>query len=404
MTLALRLCGDPGLSSPDGAPVGASLGAKTLALLAFLALEPGPHRRERVTSLFWGESPEDKAKASLRQALTHLREALGDSLRVDRTTVELSGPLTCDVAEFLRLAPQNAESALAIDIPNFLSGLSLRGCSAFEEWADDTRRDLSARYAALAASCARGALAQRAWRDAQRFAERWSKLDPLADEPVAVIVEALYLAGERDAALATYSRHVARLSNEVQRGPGPALVALASRLAHSVPDKPQPPRATESWYGRSPSFMASLVGRSAEWDALRDAWNSVTQGDSRTVLVDGEPGAGKTRLADDFLRWVTSQGGVVLRGRAYDARAGAPFGAVIEALHTAIEAPGLAGVDPEWLVEVARLLPQLRRRFPGLPEPDAASVAANGWRMFEAVAQVILALAEENPVAVLIDD
>ena len=55
-----------------------------LGLLAFLALEPGPHRREQLTALLWGDYPDDKAKASLRQALTHLRDALADSLRVDR--------------------------------------------------------------------------------------------------------------------------------------------------------------------------------------------------------------------------------------------------------------------------------------------------------------------------------
>ena len=147
-----------------------------------------------------------------------------------------------------------------------------------------------------------------------------------------------------------------------------------------------------------------LVGRDREWEALTRAWHAAAGDASRVVLIEGEPGAGKSRLADEFLRWVTSQGGVVLRGRGYDARAGAPFGAVIEALHSALDAPGLAGVDPEWLVEVARVLPELRKRFPGLADAVPAPAAADGWRLFESVAQVILAIAEENPIAVLIDD
>jgi predicted ATPase len=113
---------------------------------------------------------------------------------------------------------------------------------------------------------------------------------------------------------------------------------------------------------------------------------------------------GKSRLADDFLRWVASQGGVVLRGRGYDAHAGAPYAAVIEALRSAIDAPGIAGVDPEWLGEIGRVLPEIRRRFAGLPDVIAANVATDGWRLFEAVAQVLLAVSEESPVAVLIDD
>ena len=102
-SLVLRLCGDVALSSPDRVATAPPLGAKTLGLIAFLALEPGPHRREELTALLWGDSPDEKARASLRQALTHLREALGDALRVDRSTVELAGTLECDASEFLRL-------------------------------------------------------------------------------------------------------------------------------------------------------------------------------------------------------------------------------------------------------------------------------------------------------------
>src|SRR3954470_4465511 len=70
-TLTLRLCGDAALTSrPSGAPVEPPLGAKTLALLAYLAIEPGAHRREQVTALLWGDSPEERARGSLRQALT----------------------------------------------------------------------------------------------------------------------------------------------------------------------------------------------------------------------------------------------------------------------------------------------------------------------------------------------
>jgi predicted ATPase len=104
------------------------------------------------------------------------------------------------------------------------------------------------------------------------------------------------------------------------------------------------------------------------------------------------------------MRWVTSEGGLVLRGRGYDARAGAPFGPVIEALRGTLDAPGLAGVDAEWLGEVARVLPELRRHFPGLPDVGATAAAADGWRLFEGVAQVLLALAEESPVAIVVDD
>ncbi|HKH91211.1 MAG TPA: AAA family ATPase [Gemmatimonadaceae bacterium] len=401
--LVLRLCGDVVLRAPDGAPIQPPLGAKTLGLLAFLTLEPGAHRRERVTALLWGDFPEEKARASLRQALTHLRDALGDDLRIDRSTIELTGRLECDATEFLRLATTDASAALAIDVPRFLEGVSIRNCQGFAEWAEEKRAVLTTRYAGLLASSARDALARRAWTEARRFAERWHRLDVLADEPIAVLVEAQFLAGDRAGALAAYARHVARLAAEAERTPSRTLATLAARIEHTAAAKAATPRATEGWYERAPSFDASLVGRGAEWERIKSAWESIDTQGGRVVVIEGEPGVGKTRLADDFLRWVTSRGGIVLRGRGYDARGGAPYGAVIEALRSTLDAPGLAGVDAQWLAEVARVLPELRRRFAQLPDV-AANAPADGWRLFEAVSQVLLALSEERPLVVMIDD
>src|SRR5262245_44268608 len=107
--LSLTLCGRVTVAS-DGAPT-AALSAKSLAMLAYLAPEAGPHSRDELSALLWGEYPDAKAKTSLRQALVHIREALPDSIRVDRTSVELVGPFECDVASFLRLAKESPRIA-----------------------------------------------------------------------------------------------------------------------------------------------------------------------------------------------------------------------------------------------------------------------------------------------------
>ena len=64
-SLNLRLCGSVSVSG-EGVVAG-GLGDKALGLLAFLALEPGAHSREKLTALLWGDFPDDKAKASLRR-------------------------------------------------------------------------------------------------------------------------------------------------------------------------------------------------------------------------------------------------------------------------------------------------------------------------------------------------
>ena len=89
-SLSLTLCGSVGVAGDGVAPD--TIGSKSLALLAYLALEPGAHSRDELTALLWGEYPEEKAKASLRQALTHLREAVPRVLRVDRASTQSLNP------------------------------------------------------------------------------------------------------------------------------------------------------------------------------------------------------------------------------------------------------------------------------------------------------------------------
>jgi DNA-binding SARP family transcriptional activator len=399
--LALRLCGDVVLMPAGGGSTGPPLGSKTLALLAFLLLEPRVHRREELAALLWGEYPEQKAKASLRQALRRLRDAVGDAVRVDRTSVELREPVSCDATEFLRLARVDPYAAIAIDIPRFMESLSVRRSAAFEEWAEERRAEFVGRYRELLARCAHEAMARREWREAANLAERWSELDRLADEPVAVLMEAQFLAGNRVAAMATYSQHLARLAADSGRNPGPAIAKLVRRIGQ--PAAVRRNGMMDAGKERAPSFDASLVGRESEWQALSRLWDTVAGGSSRIALIEGEPGAGKTRLADDFLRWVTARGGLVLRGSAPDAHAGAFCGSVMGMLRAAIDAPGLAGVDAQWLAEVARVVPELHTRFAGVREVREPVGAGDG-RLFEAVAQVLLAISEESPVAVLIDD
>ena len=399
--VALTLCGRVAVTLDGAPPPGPPLGGKCLALLAYLALEPGPHSRDELTALLWGDFPELRARASMRQALTHLRRALGDVVRVERALVELGPGVRCDVLAVERPAAVDRGRALTLDVRGFLAGLQLRHCPAFDEWAEGRRHTLLMRLQETLAALAHEALARRAWREAVDVAERWLALDPLAEEAVRVAVEGRYLAGDRDAALAAYADYRRRLADEVGRPPGRALRELAERVEHDAPHPPSA-RATDEWYATAPSFEASLRGRGAEWEALQRAWKGAAAGRGRVVLIGGEAGVGKSRLADDFARWVSASGAIVLRGRGFEASDGVPFGPVVEALRSAVDAPGLAGADPEWLAEVARLVPELRRRFTSLPEPSGPT--AGSWRLFEGVAQLLLALADESPVAVLLDD
>jgi DNA-binding SARP family transcriptional activator len=401
--LVIRLLGSPAVSLADGRPVAPTPGAKAIALLAYLALEPRAHSREELAGLLWGESPEAEARASLRQTLRAIRASFGDVIRADRFHAELSEAPRCDVTEFRLSLAQDPARTTDSGAPRFMTGLSVRHAPQFEEWVAGVRSSLLRDYHEALAKLTREAIAQRKWRTASEAAERWLASDPLSEEAARLAVESLFLAGNRGGALAKAADYRETLFRETGCEPGRGFGALMQRVQADRPSS-ESPAPTDEWNVPGISLEASLIGREPQWEKLTEAWSTVRRGEGRILLLQGELGIGKSRLTDEFLRWVVAEGGTVLRGRSYDGRAGVPFEPVADALHDALVAPGLAGTAPEWLVEVARLVPELQRQFPGLEQPVRPADSADSWRLFEGIAQLLLALAAERPVVFSIDD
>jgi DNA-binding SARP family transcriptional activator len=395
VAVTLALLGPPSIAqAPDaGTFAPPPLGAKDLALLTYLTLEPGPHSREELAGLLWGESSEAEARASLRQSLQHIRSSLGDIMRCDRAVIQLTAPLTCEVRDFRERVGLEPRLALATDIPRFLTGFSVRHAPQFEEWMAEVRRGLLRQYQQALGTLAREAMGQWRWKEAVELADKWLSSDPLSDEAARLITEAL----------AGFAEYRERLLRETGLEPSRNLFNLVRRVeSDATPVNARP--ITDEWYARAPSFESSLVGRKHEWESLLKLWKTVGRGAGKVVLVEGEPGVGKSRLAEEFVRWVVADGGSVLRGHGSDIRGGIPFEPVVELLGDALNAPGLAGAAPEWLTEATRLLPELRQRFPALPAPGVSADTTEGWRLFEGVAQIVLALTAERPVVISLDD
>lgn len=379
------------------------LPAKCLALLAYLALEPGPHSRDMLGTLLWGDSADNRAHGSLRQALTRLRTTVGTPLVVERRTVALSPDFATDVATFCRLASAGNEESLDVDVPRFLEGLSLPDAEGFTEWAEGTRATLVRRWRAVLVDAARAASARREWPRARVLGDRWQSLEPFSDQAAHFRVEVCYLAGDRDGALSLWRAHRVVRRTSTGAEPSLALRELAARIESAPVGKPVPSRGLAVNGQALPVFDSPLVGRAAEWQALLAAWDEASAGEARIVLIDGEPGVGRSRLLDDFLRLAAARGATVLLGRAFDAGRDVPYGALRELLRGAIDAPGAAGTDETWLAEVARAVPEVHQRFPGIRESSGDRVAGRSL-LHEGVAQLLLAAADESPLVIAFDD
>ena len=149
----------------------------------------------------------------------------------------------------------------------------------------------------------------------------------------------------------------------------------------------------------------AFVGRDEAMAELVEHWTAVRSGDRRVVLLAGEPGMGKTRLAAEFCRAAHGEGATVLAGRCYEEML-VPYQPFVEALRHYV-----AGCPPADLTvqvmprrrEIAALVPELADA--GDPPPARGEPAdQERFRLFEAVAALVADAAAARPMILVLDD
>ena len=131
-------------------------------------------------------------------------------------------------------------------------------------------------------------------------------------------------------------------------------------------------------WGKSLNHSARIVGVDDELDRVRALLEAARGGSTQSLLVEGEPGIGKTRLATEAARTAYQDGGTVLFGSC-DEDVGLPYRPFVEALRHYV-AHGSHAVLADHVRtqhgELVRLVPELRRRIEGLPAPQVAEPGA----------------------------
>ncbi len=349
----------------DGTPVAPPASRRARALLAHLALNPGPQSRGALAARFWPDVLDESARTSLRGALADVRRAVGAHLVAGRESAGLDD-VASDLGEFAaRVAEGRDAEALALCRGDLLAGLDDDWILALRDEHRDAQSALLARLAAGAGDA----------ETALRHARARVALDPLSEDAHRDLMTQLAATGDRPAALAVYQRFSERLRNELRIAPSAATRELAESLRATAPERPPLPRALDPRRARSP-----FVGRAAQLDRLRAG---LAGAEHRLLAISGDPGIGKTRLLAELARAAHADGATVLYGRSPE-EAIAPYQPFAEALQP------LASEDPT-------LAPLL-----GSP-PAGGDEAGARLRLFEAVAAA-LADAPGSRVLLALDD
>src|SRR6266851_1546656 len=391
---------------------------KALALLVYLAVEGGTHTRKTLSEAFWPELDAEHGRAALRATLLELRKLLERShgpgerahLLVERDTLgfDQGSPLLLDLRLVEAASKQvgrgieplagpargallaQLEQAMHLASGPFLAGFTLRDSQFFDDWTRQQREYWHLRVHQLFDGLSM--LYERAG-DGERAIDtvtRWLGFDPLNEEGYSRLMRLRFSQGDRAGALRVYARGRAVLADQLQVEPEPETVALAKRIRHTAPFRsPQvrslcPPHASP---GQPPANLLDgpFLGRTAEFGALIERYQRVHAGEPQLVLLQGESGIGKTRLASEFVGWAQAQGADVL-------------GRQLEQEHAPDDL-----LSAVWLAELSRLLPELRDRYPDLPVP-ATDEALGHNRLFEVTARLIQLWATRRPLVLLLDD
>ncbi|MEZ4664908.1 MAG: AAA family ATPase [Caldilineaceae bacterium] len=399
---------------------------KALALLLYLACNPGAQQRETLADLFWGNAPREQGRASLRRALAYLRKALAEeallqsddhmlafnpaySPQLDLTTLQetLLATATWPAAQAESSNYGAAlQAAAALIRGEFLADFSLPDAPDFDAWLYTERHLWQQRAATLLQRLAQWHYAHGDWRATLATTQQWLRLEPLAEEGWRRQIQAHLARGDLHAAQASFEQCRALLARELDASPEPETLALAAQIAARRSQRSSHPATTAQLADLRHRLQAPLLGRGTEWATLITALETCRAHHPAICLIEGEAGIGKSRLAEAILTWAGEQGFDLMQGRAFEMGGRVAYQPLVEALQNRLSHENAPDdlLSDLWLSELSRLIPDLRDRYPDLPPPLPGNEAEAQSRLFEATARLVEALAKRRPLLWWIDD
>jgi DNA-binding SARP family transcriptional activator len=423
----INLCGNLAVTV-DGERREAQIRRQGRMLLAYLALHrTGPASRDRLAQAVWGEETTGEHRASLNSLLSKLRRVLGPGAIVSASggSVQLAEWIGVDYDDAVREL-KDAQSALHRSPPALDEAcahaehalrLAGRGLLPGEmaDWLEESRRELS-ETGVRARECLAEAALVRGPPHVQTAVDRAReivKAEPHRESAYALLMRGLEAEGNVAEALDAYEQLRARLRLELGVPPSPPLRALHERLITSPPDAaaldagPDPVPAPSTVLPLTIARTgADFVGRAAELEILRQAFEDVARGESRVMLVEGDAGVGKTRLAANFAEESERRGAVFLYGRC-DSHQVVPYQPFIEALRRYLA--GASGKPlrksiPAHLSELAIVLPELDGGRPPAATGQGAAQERERLRLFDAVSALLCTISQAQPALLVLDD
>lgn len=378
--------------------------AKQRALLAVLLLEANRVvSSDRLSAALWGETAPETAQKALQVYVSQLRKALGkDRIRTRAPGYELRvepGELDLDRFEQL-VADRRLDDALALWRGTPLADFT------YEPFAQAEIARLEELRLACAEQRIEGALERGSHSALIGELEALVREHPLREKLRAQLMLALYRSGRQAEALETYQAARRALTEELGIDPSPDLRELEKAILRQDPSlearssREVSPDAIEPGRG-------VFVGRENELAELREAFADAVAGRGRLVMLVGEPGIGKTRLAEEIAAHGRAHGAAVLVGRCWEGGGAPAFWPWVQSLRDYVRAVDVSRLRSQLgrgAADVAQILPDIRERLPDLPDPPADGSEGARFRLFDSATTFLRNAASTHPLVLVLDD
>ena len=236
-------------------------------------------------------------------------------------------------------------------------------------------------------------------REAQQLARRMRDIYPRREAPWRLLLECLVSSNDTVAA-GIEADALEDLLRETDRKPEPSTRTLLKVIRE--PESREGGDNGSDVDESAPNLVAELVGREREFSVVVGAWEKVIRGRGVHVHIDGTAGIGKTRLLNDLYARLRGQGAPVARVRAHPGERTVSYTLAAEIAEAVSALAGAAGISPAAASSLVALNPVLSSRF-NAPIDHATGQEALRRRTI-ALAELVAAVAEEKPFALLIDD
>ncbi len=272
---------------------------KVESLLAYLALYPQEHAREKIAALLWGDSSDEQARGSLRRALNNLRQQLGsESILADRETVQLNADfrLWTDAAAFSQMANPVSQELNADSIGDrrfAISDYAELLPDFYDDWLETPREELRALFLDTSLKLIEHARANSEYKTAVELAQKILTVDKANEAAHQHLMFCYSALGDRAGALDQYEFCKRALKEELGIEPSQETRALYKLILSQTETNSVAARLTNL-----PRPTTSFIGREKEIGEIRELIPHHKRGESSSLItLTGPGGSGKTRLA-----------------------------------------------------------------------------------------------------------